>query len=138
MTECGDMILKIFHTHNMTYSNGINFENLIEIIQKSNDEKSENILKMINEKFMKRIMENFISGVNNKKQENEKKKENKVENKKKVSKREIKCLNCQKEKEEKDSQTVNIFNSADRQQLDQLLLLPNNFGFNEIVEKNIQ
>ena len=137
MTECGDMILKIFHTHNMTYSNGINFENLIEIIQKSNDEKSENILKMINEKFMKRIMENFISGVNNKKQENEKKKENKVESKKKVSKREIKCLNCQKEKEEKGSQTINIFNSIDRKQLNQLLLLPNNFGFNELVEKNI-
>ena len=137
MTECGDMILKIFHTHNMTYSNGINFENLIEIIQKSNDEKSENILKMINEKFMNRIMENFISGVNNKKQENEKKKENKVENKKKVSKREIKCLNCQKEKEEKGSQTINIFNSIDRKQLNQLLLLPNNFGFNELVEKNI-
>ena len=62
---------------------------------------------MINEKFMNRIMENFISGVNNKKQENEKKnekkKENKVENKKNVTKREIKCLNCQKEKEEKDS-----------------------------------
>ena len=137
MTECGDMILKIFHTHNMTYSNGINFENLIEIIQKSNDEKSENILKMINEKFMNRIMENFISGVNNKKQENEKRKENKVENKKKVSKREIKCLNCQKEKEEKGSQTINIFNSIDRKQLNQLLLLPNNFGFNELVEKNI-
>ena len=142
MTECGDMILKIFHTHNMTYSNGINFENLIEIIQKSNDEKSENILKMINEKFMKRIMENFISGVNNKKQENEKKnekkKENKVENKKNVTKREIKCLNCQKEKEEKDSHTINIFNSIDRKQLNQLLFLPNNFGFNELVEKNLQ
>ena len=137
MTECGDMILKIFHTHNMTYSNGINFENLIEIIQKSNDEKSEKILKMINEKFMNRIMENFISGVNNKKQ-NEKKKENKVENQKKVSKREIKCLDCQNQKEEKDSQTINIFNSIDRKQIDQLLLLPNDFGFNEIVEKNLQ
>lgn len=137
MTECGDMILKIFHTHNMTYSNGINFENLIEIIQKSNDEKSEKILKMINEKFMNRIMENFISGVNNKKQENDKKKENKVESKNKVSKREIKCLNCQKEKEEKDSKTVNIFNSIDRKQLNQLLILPNSFGFNELAEKNL-
>ena len=27
MAECGDSILKIFHNHNMTYSNGINLEN---------------------------------------------------------------------------------------------------------------
>ena len=37
MAECGDLILKIFHSHNLTYSSGINFDNLMEIIQKSND-----------------------------------------------------------------------------------------------------
>ena len=139
MAECGDMILKIFHNHNLTYSNGINFENLIEIIQKSKDEKSERLLKMINEKFMKRIMDNFISGVKNKKQ-GEEKKENKVQ-KKITQKRDIKCLKCQNNEKNKtkvrdNDKDNNIFNSVDREQLSQLLILPNNFGFNKRREKN--
>jgi hypothetical protein len=45
MSECGDMILRVFHSNNLTYSNGMNFENLIEIIQKNNDRES---LKLMN------------------------------------------------------------------------------------------
>ena len=130
MSECGDMILKIFHNHNLTYSSGINFDCLIDIIKKSNDEKSENILKMIEEKFRKRIIENFISGIN-KKKEIDKNDENKDKIKFKIHKREIKCMKCQNHSQTKDHDIDNnIFNSADRDQLVQLLILPNEFGFN--------
>ena len=130
MSECGDMILKIFHNHNLTYSSGINFDCLIDIIKKSNDEKSGNILKMIEEKFRKRIIENFISGIN-KKKEIDKNDENKDQIKFKIHKREIKCMKCQNHSNTKDNDIDNnIFNSADRDQLVQLLILPNEFGFN--------
>lgn len=47
MSECGDLILKIFHSNNLTYSNGMNFENLINIIQSNNDTESLRIMKMV-------------------------------------------------------------------------------------------
>jgi hypothetical protein len=47
MSECGDMILKIFHSNNLTYSNGMNFENLLDIIQKKNDQESIKIINMV-------------------------------------------------------------------------------------------
>ena len=49
MSECGDMILRIFHANNLTYSNGMNFENLLEIIQKNDDQES---LKVMNTVFI--------------------------------------------------------------------------------------
>ena len=132
MTECGDMILKIFHNHNLTYSNGINFDSLIDIIQKSKDKKSENILKMINEKFRQRIKDNYISGIKNKKKEADKNEEKKEIKKTIIQKREIKCLECQNNNslhiKDKDIEN-NIFNSVDRDQLSQLLILPNEFNF---------
>ena len=82
MAECGDSILKIFHNHNMTYSNGINLENLSEIIQKSQDEKSANILKSITDKFMKKMMDNLLSIENNSKNKEKKGKIKKKEKKK--------------------------------------------------------
>ena len=137
MIECGDMILKIFHNHNLTYSNGINFESLIDIIQKSQDPKKESILKIINEKFMKKIKDNFISGAKNRKKGIDK---NKQDEKKKIliHKREIKCLECQNKKDKEYSKDTdnNIFNSIDRDELSQLLILPNNFGFNSLKEKD--
>lgn len=48
MSECGDTILRIFHSNNLTYSNGMTFENLIEIIQQKNDEESLKIVNMVN------------------------------------------------------------------------------------------
>ena len=129
MSEYGDMILKIFHKNNLTYSNGINFNNLIEIIQNSKDEKSLNLLKMINEKFMKRIIDNFISGIKNKKLDKDK--EKKVIKKEIIKKREIKCLECQKNNnhiKDKDIEN-NIFNSVNRELLAELLNLPNEYGF---------
>jgi hypothetical protein len=131
MAECGDMILKIFHTHNLTYSNGINFENLLEIIQKSKDEESIKILNMINEKFMNKLMENFVNGM----KQPQRKKENKVvcEEKKIVKKKEVKCLKCLKEKINK-IEVLPKENSFDFS----LLNLPNKFNFNENLEKEIE
>jgi len=47
MSECGDLILRIFHSNNLTYSNGMNFENLMEIIQKNNDQESLRIMQVV-------------------------------------------------------------------------------------------
>lgn len=47
MSECGDLILRIFHANNLTYSNGMNFENLMEIIQKNNDQESMKVIQMV-------------------------------------------------------------------------------------------
>ena len=47
MSECGDMILRIFHANNLTYSNGMNFEHLMEIIQRNNDEESLRIMQIV-------------------------------------------------------------------------------------------
>ena len=123
MTECGDVILKLFHSHNLTYSNGINLERLSEIIQNSNDEKTGEILKKITDKFMKKMMDNIMENVDKKK---EKKPEKKIEKKKILKKNEIKCLECSQNKKTNND---NIFNSVDREILNQLLILPNNYGF---------
>jgi len=47
MSECGDAILRIFHSNNLTYSSGMNFENLMDIIQKKNDPESIKVLNMV-------------------------------------------------------------------------------------------
>ena len=141
MAECGDLILKIFHKQNLTYSKGINFENLIDIIRESHDKESENILKKIQQKFMEKIINNFISGA--KLNKNEKKEEDtKIKNtnisENIINKREIKCLDCQEKDKEinmNNKDNNNIFNSVNRNKLYQLLILPNKYGFNEKKEK---
>ena len=130
MTECGDVILKLFHSHNLTYSNGINLERLSEIIQNNNDQKTKDIIKKITDKFMKKMMDNIMESVDKKK---EKKPEKKKEKKKILQKNEIKCLECS---QNKNKNNYNIFNSVDRELLNQLLILPNNYGFD--VEKENQ
>jgi WD40 repeat protein len=139
MAECGDSILKIFHNHNMTYSNGINLENLSEIIQKSQDEKSANILKSITDKFMKKMMDNLLSIENNSKNKEKKGKVKKKEKKKIIKKRDIKCLECsQNDNNSNKNKAIeegnNIFNSINRNQLNDLLHLPNYYGFNKLNE----
>ena len=139
MAECGDGILKIFHNHNMTYSNGINLENLQEIIQKSQDEKSAKILKSITDKFMKKMMDNLLSIENNSKNKEKKGKIKKKEKKKIIKKRDIKCLECsQNDNNSNINKDIgngnNIFNSINRNQLNNLLNLPNYYGFNKLNE----
>ena len=139
MAECGDSILKIFHNHNMTYSNGINLENLQEIIQKSQDEKSAKILKSITDKFTKKMMDNLLSIENNSKNKEKKGKIKKKEKKKIIKKRDIKCLECsQNDNNSNINKDIgngnNIFNSINRNQLNNLLNLPNYYGFNKLNE----
>jgi len=51
MSECGDMILRIFHSNNLTYSSGMNFENLIEILQNNNDQASLQLMNTVRKRF---------------------------------------------------------------------------------------
>ena len=133
MNDCGDLILKIFHKKNLTYSNGISIESLLDIIKESHDPETEQILEMINKKFLDKIINNFISGFKNMK---ENKKEVKKEIKNDFLKKDIKCLECQEKDKTKMSSNNenNIFNCVNREQLYQLLNLPNNYGFNEMKE----
>ena len=135
MEEFGDLILKIFHKQNLTYSKGINFENLMEIIRNSNDTESENILNKINQKFMEKMINNFISGIKLNKKEN-KQEDTKTDNIKEniIKSREIKCLECQKKENNEsieNNNDKNIFNSVGREELYELLSLPNKYGFYE-------
>jgi WD40 repeat protein len=131
MTECGDAILKLFHSNNLTY-NGLNLERLNEIIRTSEDNKTKEMLKTITDKFIKKISENLFSFDRKKKQKIEKNNEQKIEKKKIIKKREIKCLECNPNNNHIDD---NIFNSIEREQLNQLLILPNCYSFNEMNEK---
>ena len=94
---------------------------------------------MIQEKFMEKIINNFISGCKLNKNE-EKKNENKNDIKNigcnMIQKKEIKCLQCQKKyKNEiifnRCVNEHNVFNSDYKELLDQLLILPNKYGFYE-------
>ena len=132
MTECGDVILKFFHSNNFTYTNGINLERLNEILSRSNDSKTADMLKSITDKFMKKMLENIIN-VNEVNKKQEKKKTEKKERKKVIKKNAIKCLECTQNKtnnKNSDDNCNNIFNFVDRELLNQLLILPNDYGFN--------
>ena len=129
MTECGDSILKLFHSNNLTY-NGINLEKLNEIIRNSEDEKTKAMLKSITDKFIKKLSENIFSLDKIKKKEKIQKKP--PEKPKIIKKREIKCSECNPNYINNDN---NIFNSIDREQLNQLLILPNNYSFNKLNEE---
>ena len=134
MTECGDVIMKLFHSNNLTYSNGINYQRLSEILQNNNDPKTKDILKKITDKFMKKMLENLMENLDKK---DVGKTEKKKEKKKILQKNDIKCLEC---KENTNKKNDNIFNSVDKELLTQLLVLPNNYGFyveNENKIKNI-
>jgi WD40 repeat protein len=59
MSECGDLILRIFHSNNLTYSNGMNFEHLMEIIQRNNDEESLRIMQIVSIEIYKYFKKTF-------------------------------------------------------------------------------
>ena len=131
MKEYGDIILKTFHKNNMNYNNGMNLGNLMEILQKCEVEGNSSVItENIFEKFLKK-MEEFVKKDNNK--------ENKVKekniNNNITQKREINCIECDlnNKKNEKNNDN-NIFNCVDKEQLKQLLILPNNFEFNILNE----
>ena len=137
MCECGDTILKIFHNHNLTYTTGINFSSLLEIIRSCNDKESENLLNLINEKILKKVWDNFIEGFKNHCKNNEENKEQKISKNKKKPIKIISCSNCEKceKKGEQECLQENINsdkvnNIYEDEKWKNFLILPNNFGFN--------
>jgi len=57
MSSHGDIILKIFHRNNLTYSPGMNWESLIQIINSTNDPESVELLETLNQHFIRRLNE---------------------------------------------------------------------------------
>jgi len=57
MTEYGDLILKIFHKNNFTYSSGMTWENLLKVVLAENDEESRELLIKVNYCFLKQLCE---------------------------------------------------------------------------------
>lgn len=47
MTEYGDLILKIFHKNNYTYSSQMTLDNLFSMVTKDSDEESKHILHKV-------------------------------------------------------------------------------------------
>ena len=78
MKEYGDVILKAFHKNNMTYNSGLNFQNILDIMQKNGDDNSFNMIQKI---FLEKIMKNFSQLELSKTQKNEKVDKNKNQKK---------------------------------------------------------
>ena len=137
MKEYGDVILKAFHKNNMTYNSGLNFQNILEIMQKNGDDNS---FQMIQKIFLEKIMKNFSQFELSKTQKGEKVDKNKNQKKEQVSQKyEIKCYDCKlnensKNINEKNDEGNNIFNCVDKEELKQLLVLPNHCEFNVLNE----
>ena len=132
MKEHGDVILKTFHKNNMTYNNGINFANFFQMMQSSGEG---NATQQIFQLFLDKIKNEFLNMENkeiNKKNKKEKKEEKKETN---SPKRNIKCSECElKNNNQYKNYENNIFNCVDKEQMKQLLILPNNFEFNVLNE----
>ena len=140
MKEHGDVILKAFHKNNMTYNSGLNIQTIFDTMQKNGDGNS---LQMIQKIFIEKLMKNFTQLELGKKTsvvKEDKNKNLKNENKDKdLKKSEIKCYECKlddysKYKNEKNENDNNIFNCIDKEDLKQLLILPNHFEFNILNE----
>ena len=135
MKDYGDIILKNFHKNNMTYNNGVNFVNMLEIVQNAGGEG----MSQFTTNFFNRIMKKF-EDYDKKNTKDQKKEKMKAAKNNVVQKREINCIECDMKNnmnniinEEKDNDN-NIFNCVDKEVLKQLLILPNNFEFNVFSE----
>ena len=134
MKEHGDAILKTFHKNNMTYNNGINFANFLQLMQNSGEgNTTQKIMQIFLDKIKNEVLNIERNEINNKKNKKEKKEEKKENTN--VPKRIIKCSECElKNNNEYKNDENNIFNSIDKEQMKQLLILPNNFEFNVLNE----
>ena len=133
MKEYGDAILKTFHKNNVTQNSGINFINLMQMMERNGNESGQNFNQIILNKFTQFFMKMELNNKNTKKDDKNKNKEKSKENN--VPKREIKCLECEMKNNNKyKNDDNNIFNCVDKDQLKQLLILPNNFEFNVLNE----
>jgi len=59
MSENGDLILKVFHSNNITYSSGMTWDNLLRVITREEDEDSRRLNQKLNEVLM-RNMQQFL------------------------------------------------------------------------------
>ncbi|CDW77963.1 wd40 repeat-containing protein [Stylonychia lemnae] len=56
MQEYGDLILKVFHKHNFTYCTTMDWQALIQTIEEQEDQESQDLLKILNEQLVKKII----------------------------------------------------------------------------------
>ena len=125
-SDCGDSILQIMHSHNWTTNNGVNLEEITNLLNRSNDENMVNLLQKLKEKLIQKLIQNFKNLYTKKDQDVQ---SNKTEKEKIVQKIDIKCLDCEK-KQKNTNKTIN-----NCQNLAKFLEhLPNNFGFNQLNE----
>ena len=141
MKEHGDVILKAFHKNNMTYNSGLNFQNILDIMHKNGDNNTlQTIQKIFMEKIVKNISQMELSKKESNNQDEKSKSQNSEKNEKVLQKSEIKCYECKlnenikNKNKEKDGNENNIFNCIDKEELKQLLILPNHFEFNVLNE----
>ena len=124
MSECGDAILKIFHSHNLTYSTGISLMDLMDTIRQTKDESSMRTLKEVNDKFMKKMMENLVNEARSKLNKTKVTKKETV-----VKERKVSCVNCSSQ-----CNSVNDITNVNRMNdFHDIMKLPNrNNSFSEI------
>ena len=95
MSEYSESILKIFHENNIAFSNGVNFQQLLEIIEQNRTTESVKILNLLNEKIIKSLNECLMNSVMKKNNVKENKKGNEEGNKENVVKgNNVKCVEC--------------------------------------------
>jgi hypothetical protein len=95
MSEYSESILKIFHENNIAFSNGVNFQQLLEIIEQNRTSESVKILNLLNEKIIKSLNECLMNSVMKKNNGKENKKGNDGKNKENVVKgNNVKCVEC--------------------------------------------
>eukprot|EP00347_Sterkiella_histriomuscorum_P005068 403358022 len=57
MQEYGDLILKVFHRHNFTYCANMDWQSLIQTIEEQDDQESKELLKILNDRLIRKVME---------------------------------------------------------------------------------
>lgn len=84
LSESGDMILKLIHSSNLSYSNDINYETLMDTITRNNDPKAKELLEILNQKLKEKLLENLTNKMTGKSTKNEEIKKNKLQEKEKI------------------------------------------------------
>jgi len=64
MSEYGDLILKVFHKNNFTYTSGMTWENLLRIATQEDDEESRELLQKFDKELIKKMQEHIYGTPN--------------------------------------------------------------------------
>ena len=94
MSEYSESILKIFHENNIAFSNGVNFQQLLEIIEQNRTTESVKILNLLNEKIIKSLNECLMNSVMKKSNGKESKKGSEGNKENVVKGNNVKCVEC--------------------------------------------